>query len=70
MATANGLPFDVKPSDIARIPPGMTDKTKRRVYNPVQKDWANVIKYGRETKGEYSLGTASVAPGGGNDAHW
>ncbi|KAJ4298243.1 hypothetical protein N0V90_006142 [Kalmusia sp. IMI 367209] len=70
MATKTGLPFDVKPSEIARKPPGMTDPKNRHIWNPVQKDWAHFEKYGRETGGEYSMGTASIAPGGQNGAHW
>ena len=33
-------------------------------------DWAIFEKYGRETGGEYTLLTVSVAPGGENAAHW
>ena len=34
------------------------------------KDWTIFEKYGRETNGEYTLLTVSVAPGGENATHW
>ena len=34
------------------------------------KDWTRFEKYGRETNGEYTLLTVSVAPGGANAPHW
>lgn len=65
------LPSDVvKPKDIARIPPGMTDNARRRIWTPVAKDWAIFESYGRETGGDHTLLTVSVAPGGKNAAHW
>lgn len=70
MAPANGLPKDVKPKDVSVVPPGMVDDKKRRIYNPVQKNWAYIEKYGRETGGEYGVGYGSLQPGGENGAHW
>ena len=67
---SNNLLSDVQPKDIARIPPGMTNDSRRRIWTPVAKDWAVFEKYGRETKGEYTLLTVSIAPGGENAAHW
>ena len=65
------LPSDVvKSKDIARIPPGMTNDSRRRIWTPVAKDWAIFEKYGRETNGEYTLLTVSLAPGCENAAHW
>ena len=65
------LPSDVvEPRDIARIPPGITDDSRRRIWTPVAKDWVTFEKYGRETGGEYTLLTVSVAPGGANAPHW
>ena len=64
------LPSDVAPKDIPRIPPGITDSSRRRIWTPVGKDWVIFEKYGRETDGAYTLLTVSVAPGGGNAAHW
>ena len=64
------LPSDVEAKDVAQIPPGMTTDSRRRIWTPVAKDWTIFEKYGRETNGEYTLLTVSVAPGGGNAAHW
>ena len=64
------LPSDVSPRDAATIPPGIADDSKRKIWTPVAKDWATFEKYGRETNGEYTLLTVSVAPGGKNAAHW
>ena len=64
------LPSDVKTNSITQLPPGMTDSSRRKIWNPLAKDWAIFEKYGRETGGEYTLLTVSVAPGGGNAAHW
>lgn len=62
---------DAEPKDIAQIPPpGMTNDSRRRIWTPVAKDWVVFEKYGRETNGEYTLLTVSVAPGGENAAHW
>ena len=69
-STASKLPFDVTPDQVARIPPGMKDPERRKIWTPVAKDWAIFEKYGRETNGEYTLLTVSVAPGGQNAAHW
>ena len=48
----------------------MRDESLRKIYNPIQKNWAAVAKYGLETNGAYSLGTGSLEPGGANGAHW
>ena len=64
------LPSDVEPKDVAQVPPGMTNESRRRIWTPVAKDWVTFEKYGRETNGEYTLLTVSVAPSGGNAAHW
>lgn len=69
-STASKLPSDVTPAQVARIPPGMKDTSRRKIWTPVAKDWAIFEKYGRETNGEYTLLTVSVAPGGQNAAHW
>ena len=64
------FPSDVEPRHIPQIPPGMTDESRRRIWTPVAKDWTRFEKYGRETNGEYTLLTVSVAPGGENAPHW
>lgn len=64
------LPADIQPKDIATLPPGIADNSRRKIWTPVAKDWAVFEKYGRETNGEYTLLTVSVAPGGQNAAHW
>ena len=58
------------PKRLARIPPGMKDAERRKIWTPVAKDWAFFEKYGRETNGEYTLLTVSVSPDGQNAAHW
>lgn len=71
MASTNPkLPTDVRPDQVSCLPPGMTDPERRKIWTPVAKDWAVFEKYGRETDGEYTLLTVSVAPGGQNAAHW
>ena len=69
-STTSKLPSDVTPDQVARLPPGMTDPKRRKIWTPVAKDWAIFEKYGRETNGECTLLTVSVAPGGQNAAHW
>ena len=64
------LPSAVDPKDIAQIPPGMTNDSRRRIWTPAAKDWTIFDKYGRETNGEYTLLTVSVAPDGENATHW
>ena len=64
------LPSDDGTNDVAGVPPGMIDSSRRKIWNPLAKDWAIFEKYGRETGGEYTLLTVSVAPGGENMAHW
>ncbi|KAM0798341.1 hypothetical protein BDR22DRAFT_859790 [Usnea florida] len=64
------LPSDAATNDIPQVPPGMIDSSRRKIWNPRAKDWAIFEQYGRETGGEYTLLTVSVAPGGQNMAHW
>ncbi|KAL8786824.1 MAG: hypothetical protein Q9213_002561 [Squamulea squamosa] len=64
------LPGDADTKDVSQLPPGVRDNSRRRIWTPINKDWATFEKYGRETNGEYTLLTVSVAPGGGNAAHW
>jgi len=64
------LPTDVTYKDLGQAPPGIVDNARRRIWTPVARDWAVFEKYGRETNGEYTLLTVSVAPGGQNAAHW
>ena len=42
----------------------------RRIYNPVQKDWATFLQTSEETGGAYTLIEVEVAPGGGNTPHY
>jgi mannose-6-phosphate isomerase-like protein (cupin superfamily) len=42
----------------------------RRIYNPVQQDYATFLKTSAETGGEVSLLEVEVAPGGGNGLHY
>ncbi|KAF2878227.1 hypothetical protein BDV95DRAFT_15666 [Massariosphaeria phaeospora] len=70
MPAETRLPVDVKPKHIATVPPGITNPERRHIRNPVQKNWATVQKYGRETNGAYGVGVTSVAPGGKNDGHF
>ena len=64
------LPSDVTLDQVGRLPPGIKDPERRKIWTPVAKDWAIFEKYGRETNGEYTLLTVSVSPGGQNAAHW
>ncbi|KAI4185682.1 MAG: hypothetical protein L6R41_003974 [Letrouitia leprolyta] len=64
------FPNDADSKDKSDLPPGLSDESRRRIWTPVNKDWVIFEKYGRETNGEYTLLTVSVAPGGGNAAHW
>jgi quercetin dioxygenase-like cupin family protein len=43
---------------------------ERRVYNPVQKDYATFLKTAAETNGELSLLEVELAPHGGNFLHY
>ncbi|MCJ1351822.1 MAG: hypothetical protein MMC33_001806 [Icmadophila ericetorum] len=67
---ASKIPSDVAPKDVARLPPGIKNNERRRIWTPVAKDWAIFEKYGRETNGAYTEVTVSIAPGGQNAAHW
>jgi quercetin dioxygenase-like cupin family protein len=42
----------------------------RKIYNPVQKDYATFLKTSRETNGEYTLIEIEVAPGGKTTPHY
>lgn len=42
----------------------------RRIYNPVQKDYATFLKTAVETAGELSLLEVELAPHGGNNLHF
>ena len=65
------LKSDAEPKDIARLPPpGIANDSRRKIWTPVAKDWVVFKKYGRETNGEYTLLTMSIAPGGENATHW
>jgi mannose-6-phosphate isomerase-like protein (cupin superfamily) len=44
--------------------------TKRRYYNPIQKDYATFLETSEETGGQYTLLEVEVAPGGGNTPHY
>jgi quercetin dioxygenase-like cupin family protein len=67
---ATKLPSDVSERDFGRIPPGMKEDARRKIWTQVAKDWAIFEKYGRETNSEYTQLRVSVAPGGQNAAHW
>lgn len=43
---------------------------RRRIYNPVQKDYATFLASSAETNGAYSLAEVELAPGGGNHPHY
>ena len=38
---------------------------KRRIYNPIQKDYATFLETSEESGGEHTLIEIEVAPGGG-----
>jgi quercetin dioxygenase-like cupin family protein len=42
----------------------------RRIYNPVQQDYATFLETSEESGGERSLVEIEVAPGGGNPPHY
>jgi quercetin dioxygenase-like cupin family protein len=44
--------------------------TGRRIYDPIQKDYATFLKTAEETGGESTLIEVELAPGGGNDLHY
>lgn len=53
--------------------PAMTRQgvsTSRKVYNPVQKDYAIFLETSAATNGERTLIEIELAPGGGNAAHY
>ncbi|MGH3146162.1 MAG: cupin domain-containing protein [Rubrobacter sp.] len=43
---------------------------KRRIYNPIQKDYATFLETSEETGGERTLIEIEVAPGGGTPPHF
>jgi quercetin dioxygenase-like cupin family protein len=47
-----------------------TRKDKRRIYNPIQKDYATFLETSEETGGERTLIEIEVAPGGGTTPHY
>ena len=48
----------------------VTQRHKRRIYNPVQKDVATFLETSEETGGARSLAEVEVAPGGGTRPHY
>lgn len=47
-----------------------TRQDRRRIYNPVQKDYATFLETSEETGGERTLIEIQVAPGGGTPPHY
>ncbi len=47
-----------------------TLRDKRRIYNPIQKDYATFLETSDETGGEHTLIEIEVAPGGGTTPHY
>ncbi len=47
-----------------------TQQDKRRIYNPIQKDYATFLETSEETGGEHTLIEIEVAPGGGTTPHF
>jgi quercetin dioxygenase-like cupin family protein len=47
-----------------------TQQDKRRIYNPIQKDYATFLETSEETGGEHTLIEIEVAPGGGTTPHY
>lgn len=47
-----------------------TGAARRRIYNPIQKDYATFLETSEETGGERSLIEVEVAPGGGTTPHY
>lgn len=47
-----------------------TRQDKRRIYNPIQKDYATFLETSDETGGEHTLIEIEVAPGGGTTPHY
>jgi mannose-6-phosphate isomerase-like protein (cupin superfamily) len=43
---------------------------RRRIYNPIQKDYATFLQTSEETCGEHTLIEIEVAPGGGTTPHY
>ncbi len=43
---------------------------KRRIYHPIQKDYATFLETSEETGGEHTLIEIEVAPGGGTTPHY
>ncbi|MGH3147548.1 MAG: cupin domain-containing protein [Rubrobacter sp.] len=48
----------------------VTQQDKRRIYNPIQKDYATFLETSEETGGERTLIEIEVAPGGGTTPHY
>ena len=48
----------------------VTGTARRRIYNPIQKDYATFLETSEETGGERSLIEVEVAPGGGTLPHY
>jgi quercetin dioxygenase-like cupin family protein len=48
----------------------IAQQTLRRVYNPVQKDYATFLETSAETNGTRTLIEIDLAPGGGNRVHY
>ncbi|MCU0493556.1 MAG: cupin domain-containing protein [Chloroflexaceae bacterium] len=46
------------------------NSTPRRIYNPVQKDYATFLETSAETNGQRTLIEIELAPGGGNRTHY
>jgi mannose-6-phosphate isomerase-like protein (cupin superfamily) len=47
-----------------------TKSSPRRIYNPVQKDYATFLETSAETNGRRTLIEIELAPGGGNRTHY
>jgi len=45
-------------------------ETKRKIYNPIQKDYVTFLKTSDETKGIYTLVEVELAPKGGVGVHY
>ena len=43
---------------------------ERRIYHPIQKDYATFLETSEETEGEHTLIEIEVAPGGGTTPHY
>jgi mannose-6-phosphate isomerase-like protein (cupin superfamily) len=52
---------------VKKVEPQQDD---RRIYNPIQKDYATFLETSEETGGEHTLIEIEVAPGGGTTPHY